>query len=246
MSIDKFAQRLINGGQTTIANYLLDNYAKIGLNSDELVLYLQFKRFFDRGINAPDIEQISAATNIAANEIYQILHNLIQKKLMTIKTGQDQNGKDFDQYNFDLMYAKLAELSTENDVYQPVTDSSQSDDQSHGTNSMTVNNRAHVYASIEREFGRELSPIELETISGWLDQSHYSPELIELALREAVLNQVYNLKYIDRILINWEKRHVKTAADVEKELNRYQGKRNPQPPSGDDDDGPEIPIFKIK
>ena len=37
-------------------------------------------------------------------------------------------------------------------------------------------------------------------IGQWLNTDHYSPELIRLALREAVLNQAYSLKYIDRIL----------------------------------------------
>ena len=32
------------------------------------------------------------------------------------------------------------------------------------------------------------------------------PELIRLALREAVLNQAYSLKYIDRILLAWERK----------------------------------------
>ncbi len=36
-------------------------------------------------------------------------------------------------------------------------------------------------------------------IGQWLNTDHYSPELIRLALREAVLNQAYSLKYIDRI-----------------------------------------------
>ncbi|UQS86611.1 DnaD domain protein [Nicoliella spurrieriana] len=244
--MDQFVNRLIQGGQTTIPNYLIDNYAKIGMNANELVIYLQFKRFFDRGVMAPDIEQISSATNINDNEIYQILHNLIQKKLMTIETKQDWDGKDFDQYNFDLMYEKLSELSASDPDYQPVSGMNGTNDANHRqTESMSVNGRQHVFVSIEREFGRELSPIELETISGWLDQSHYSPELIELALREAVLNQVYNLKYIDRILINWEKKNIRTADGVERELNRYQGHSRRQAPINDDD-GPEIPIFKIK
>ena len=40
-----------------------------------------------------------------------------------------------------------------------------------------------------KKFGRPLSPIELEMIGQWLNTDHYSPELIRLALREAVLNQ---------------------------------------------------------
>ena len=76
-----------------------------------------------------------------------------------------------------------------------------------------------LYQGFEKEFGRPLSPIELEMIGQWLNTDHYSPELIRLALREAVLNQAYSLKKkalresvggeayslknIDRILLAW-------------------------------------------
>lgn len=54
----------------------------------------------------------------------------------------------------------------------------------------------------EIEFGRYLSPIEREEIASWLNLDHYMPEIIEMALREAVLSQAYSLKYVDRILLN--------------------------------------------
>ena len=40
------------------------------------------------------------------------------------------------------------------------------------------------------------------------------PELIRLALREAVLNQAYSLKYIDRILLAWERKNITTKEQV--------------------------------
>ncbi|MHA8111104.1 DnaD domain-containing protein [Lactobacillaceae bacterium Melli_B4] len=241
--MDQFTQRLLNSGQTSIPNYLVDNYTKIGMDANELIVYLQFKRFFDRGIEAPDIEDITDATALGQQTIYQILHSLIQKKLMTIQTKQDTHGKDFDRYNFDLMYEKLADLSAHDDSYEEPQPVAQTTANQTG---LPVNGRKRVFASIEREFGRALSPIELETISQWLDTDHYQPEMIELALRESVLNQVYNLKYIDRILLNWDKKNIKTPNDVEKELSRYEQHKHPNRSFDDDDDGPDIPIFKIK
>ena len=58
--------------------------------------------------------------------------------------------------------------------------------------------------------------MELQTIDSWLNTENYAPELIVLALREAVLNQVYSLKYIDKILLSWEKQNIKTSADVQR------------------------------
>lgn len=103
--------------------------------------------------------------------------------------------------------------------------------------------RQAVFQSIEQEFGRTLSPIEMESISQWLDIDHYSPELIQLALKEAVLNQVYNLKYMDRIISNWYKKNLKTPAQVE----AY--KKTRKNPHSDDIsngyDGPDIPFINL-
>ena len=71
-----------------------------------------------------------------------------------------------------------------------------------------------LYQGFEKEFGRPLSPIELEMIGQWLNTDHYSTELIRLALREAVLNQAYSLKYIDRILLAWERKNITTKEQV--------------------------------
>ena len=65
-----------------------------------------------------------------------------------------------------------------------------------------------IYSNIEKEFGRTLSPIEYETIKHWLD-SNISEEMIKDALKEAVLNGVNNLKYIDKILFEWKKKGYK-------------------------------------
>ncbi|WP_406603098.1 DnaD domain-containing protein [Latilactobacillus sakei] len=48
-----------------------------------------------------------------------------------------------------------------------------------------------------------------------MDLDHYSAELIQLAVREAVLNQVYSLKYVDKILLNWQKQNIQTKEDLQ-------------------------------
>ena len=66
----------------------------------------------------------------------------------------------------------------------------------------------------------------------------------EIALKEAVLNQVYNFNYIDRILRNWEKKNIKTAQDVKREqekFNNYQSKKNNK--GQDAAIQKEVPIF---
>ena len=72
-----------------------------------------------------------------------------------------------------------------------------------------------IYDIIEEELGRTLSPIEYETISGWLN-SNINENLIKEALKEAVLNGVRNLKYIDKILYEWTKKGYKKPSDIKR------------------------------
>ncbi|MGI6686184.1 MAG: DnaD domain-containing protein [Bacillota bacterium] len=66
--------------------------------------------------------------------------------------------------------------------------------------------------SVEKEFGRPLSPMELEQIAEW--EKKYVPDLILEALKIAVLKGVFRLKYIDAILLDWEKANLRTRQDV--------------------------------
>ncbi|AYF92646.1 DnaD domain protein [Apilactobacillus bombintestini] len=241
--MDKFAKTLLQTGQTSIPNYLLKNYPKIGMSSNQLIIYLQIKRNMDMGNYFPDINEITESTGFSQNKAYQVLHELIQKKLMRIKTLNDRNGQSFDVYDFSLMYDKLSELShqSDNSDYEINVKPNSKD-------TMTESDRKGVFNQIESEFGRPLSPIEIETINQWLEEDNYKPKMIELALRESVLNQVYSLKYIDRILINWEKANIKTPADVERNRRNREDKFKPsgqQNNSSNNSPKTDIPLFKI-
>lgn len=60
----------------------------------------------------------------------------------------------------------------------------------------------------EEQFGRALSPIELNIIKEW-KESNYSDEMIIKALKEAVKSQVLNFRYIEGILQNWARNGIK-------------------------------------
>ncbi|MBP5815941.1 DnaD domain protein [Lactiplantibacillus plantarum] len=236
--MESLAAALVNDGQTTIANALLAHYREIGVTNDELLVYLQFKRLIDQGNQFPDAAVIAKSLGESTNAVFQRLHEMLAKKLLTIESITADDQKIHDRYNFDGLYDKLAVALKK----QPV--STQASEQATSENS-----RQKVFRAIQTEFGRDLSPIEMESISKWFDEDHYEPEVIELALREAVLRQVYNLTYMDRILLNWQKRNLKTAAQVEAERQRSIDQRlnsapQPQRQTGANA-GPKIPLFKL-
>ena len=66
---------------------------------------------------------------------------------------------------------------------------------------------------IEKEFNRKLSSFEHEMIDSW-ESNNYDKDLIKEALREATLNGANNLRYIDKILLDWSKEGIKKAQDI--------------------------------
>lgn len=70
-------------------------------------------------------------------------------------------------------------------------------------------NNSNLYKYIESNFGRTLSPIEIEEISKWEDN-----ELTRHAIQESLLNQVRSIKYIKRILQNYASLGIKNLSQV--------------------------------
>ncbi|WP_034550024.1 DnaD domain-containing protein [Carnobacterium funditum] len=201
-------------GNTTISNILLRKYRDIGLTNEQLVLLLQLKSYLDSGIFFPDTEEIAKRMGISSADAFQGIHDLIQKNVLTIETEKNSEGKTNDRYSLSLLWDKLALLLVQTKITAQ-----------HQEQQIVEKD---LYQHFESEFGRALSPIEIQTIGMWLDDDKYSIELIEMALREAVLSQVYNLKYVDRILLNWERKNIRSKAQVEKEAQSRRQKNGPE------------------
>ena len=82
-----------------------------------------------------------------------------------------------------------------------------------------VEEKMNLVDVFEEEFGRPLTPMELESIKEWV-QGGYSEEMIYKALKEAVKSNVSSLRYIEGILINWAQNGIKERYIEEKQKER--------------------------
>lgn len=71
-----------------------------------------------------------------------------------------------------------------------------------------------LYNYIETEFGRLLSPTEIEKVQSWL--SSYEINIIKLAIQKAILNGKRNFSYINGILNNWKNKTYDEIIDEDK------------------------------
>src|SRR5699024_3560993 len=93
-------------------------------------------------------------------------------------------------------------------------------------NDLEPDESGSIFILFEQEFGRPLSPFEIETITVWLDEDLIQPSLIKAGLRESVLMGKLNFRYIDRILREWQKKEIKSLKKKKKEIKRF--KKNNQ------------------
>ncbi len=196
---------LLKDGNMVVPMYLLKNYKKLNLELDEFIflmyLYNKGNHFvFDPNLFAQDFD-------LSLKDIMNYISHLTDKGFITVEVLKNDKDVMEEVVLLDNFYQKL-KLFVIDDINQ---DEKKSKDES------------TIYEVIEQEFGRTLSSMEYEIIRAWLD-SNFSEELIKEALKEAVMNGVTNLKYIDKILYEWGKKNIKTVKDVED----HRKKRNAQ------------------
>ena len=131
-------------------------------------------------------------------EIMQLVANLSEKKFLTVTAFKNEKNVMEEEVDLKDFYEKYSMLLLE--------------DLTNNMNTVDVNNSS-VFEHIEKEFGRTLSPSEFEFIKAWL--MNFKEEVILEAVKEAVLNGVSSIRYIDKILYEWDKKGIKNKEDVD-------------------------------
>ena len=173
---------------------------QLKLTLEEFLMLTYFDNDYNNYLN---IDELSNNIGISSEKAYEIFTNLLSKKLIDIKTEKDIEGKLIEKVSLDNFYEMIIEEEKESEKKEIKTD---------------------IYKEFETEFARPITSMEYEIINAWLSHN-YSEELIIGALKEAVYNGVRNLRYIDKILYEWNKKGFKTMHDVNNHLERKEVKK---------------------
>ncbi len=215
-----FGSDLIMEGMTSVPNLILKYYPKIGITDSEMMLVIQLI-YLQTATNQhfPPLDVLAQYMSGEESKIKADLASLIEKGIINIEhIYSEANDEIIPVYSFEPLFEKVSELwaCEKVRVYQQMKKSLKEHDQKN----RAVKNRnrqpafAKVCRAFEKEFGRPLSPMEIEQISLWLDDVDGRPDLILEALKRAVLLGKHNFKYIDSILLEWQKNSLKTITDV--------------------------------
>lgn len=130
-----------------------------------------------------DIESIKDRLGFDEEKAVNVFSSLINKKYIEMVVS-NVNGNVVEQINLDPLFDRLV------------------------LNKKTSDDSSDIYALFESELGRTLSSFEYDMINGWINKG-VSEEMIRDALKEAILNNVRNFRYIDKIIYDWSRNGVK-------------------------------------
>ncbi len=201
--MDKKIIELYKSGNIIIPLYLLKNRDKFKLDLDQFVFLMYLYNLGDKAVFNPS--KISEDLNMSLKEVMNYISLLTEKKC--IRVAVEKNEKNILEDRIDLSdFYQRASLVMINNI-----------------NENSDSSNSSIFSFIEKEFGRTLSPVESEIIKSWLENGN-SEEIVEEAVKEATFNGVSNLRYIDKILYEWEKKGIKTKKDVEKNKENHRKK----------------------
>ncbi|MEW9698930.1 DnaD domain-containing protein [Paenibacillus sp. SI8] len=203
-------------GSVAVPTLLLKNYRLLKLSEIEVMTIIQLISFLEKEkYDFPTIEEIQARMSASPDQVIASLQKLLNEQFITIdEETEAATGMRYERYNLLPLHQKLAQLLIEQETLAakrvPIHADTAAKD---------------IYTTFEKEFARPLTPMELETISGWLDKDLYREELILTALKEAVFAGKVYFRYIDRILLEWSRNRVATVEQAKEYSQRFRQSR---------------------
>lgn len=180
--------------------YIYKLYPQLNIDLETFMFLMYLYNSGDKIIF--DAHKISEEFGTTLEKVLSYVDKLSNNKLISFCIIKNDKGISEEYISLEYFYEKLSLL---------LMDSNSND---------TDNNSKTIFELIEREFGRVLSPMEYEIIKAWTE-NNISNELIEEAVKEAIFNGVTNLRYIDKILYEWQKKGIKNKHDVEENRQRF-------------------------
>lgn len=216
----------LENGMAVIPYALLKYYRKLNLTGSEVMLLIHLLSFRQvEGIDFPSLEELQAVTGRSLPVIAGELQKLMKEGFLSIDGDNDElRDIHYERYNFSGLYSKLGAYLAEAEREKHSRSGSEPGSRTGASEGgfgrpaappgREAEESRSLFSIFEKEFGRPLSPMECETISGWVDEDRYPEELILLALKESVFAGKVHFRYIDRILLEWARNRVKNAQDV--------------------------------
>jgi DNA replication protein len=218
-------------GAVSIPYALLRTYRSLKLSDTEGMLLLHLIAFRQLEQNEfPTIEQLQERIGASSAIVGQAVQKLMKQGFVTIDEVFDAvTGIQSEKYNLSGLFQKMGVLMAAGEL-SPRSGNlgdlgNQELPESWRVETPSITGPHNLFVLFEQEFGRPLTPMEYETINGWIDQDRYSDELIRFALKESVFAGKLHFRYIDRILLEWSRNRVTNVEEARLHAQKFRAGR---------------------
>jgi DNA replication protein len=193
---------VIKDGNIVVPLYLYKRIKDFKISLEEFIMLMYLYNKGNKIIFNPNT--IKEDLGLELIDVMRIISSLTDNDLITVDVCTNEKGIREEYISLENFYNKLNLLTIKE------------------ANDKVIDNG--IFAFVENEFSRTLSPSELEFIKAWLENGH-SEEFIREAVKEASINGVSNLRYVDKILYEWSKKGFKTLDDIKKNKEEFRNKK---------------------
>jgi DNA replication protein len=210
--MDRHIPQLLQEGATSVSNLLLKKYKRMSLTDEEMMLMIHLLSFQQEGNTFPTLHQLEERLSMSSLRLIQLLQKLIKEGWLSIDESVDAyTGLRYESYNLTPLYERLYQCWKKD---QLVSKEAYQETMPEVVQASQTEALPGLYSQFEQAFGRPLSPFEIETLQIWLEQDRYPEELIITALREASSVGKLYIRYIDRILLEWQRQQIQSVEEA--------------------------------
>mgnify|MGYP000910984651 CR=1 FL=1 len=214
-----FSRDFFAEGFTVVPNLLIKYSGRLGLEGTDILVLLAFCYFQQIGQFKLEIADFARLLHTSESRIQESLEKMHTLGLLTdADNSLDTTG----------LFEKMADLWAEEKVQamQQAQQEVATTVQIKAGKEQGISPLVKIIHLFEQEFGRALTPMEIDQIKRWYYDESYPGALIEEALKRAVLRGILNLNYMDRILSSWAKMNIRTTREVLKYEENFLNKKN--------------------
>ncbi|WP_372813562.1 DnaD domain protein [Paenibacillus sp.] len=215
-----FAALLLEGlqsGSVGVPYWLLQYYPQLRLGEHEVMLLIHLMAFKQKeGKDFPTPEELCARMSIAQDKVITVLQKLMREGFLLIDETKDPvTGVHSEAYNWSPLLNRLAAIRV--DEWEAARRAQIVSESGRGE-------RKDIFSIFEKEFGRPLTPMEFESITGWLDKDGHPEALILAGLKEAVFAGKVHFRYIDRILLEWQRNRITSVEQAKEHSQKFRSR----------------------
>lgn len=221
-----FGSELVLEGSISIPNVILKVYSRIGISDFQMMLLTQLIRLrVEEGELCPSPELLSEYMEADSYRIKKELVELLDKEIIAKSDYYDRERNEIIKgYDFEPLFLKVSDIWA-GIRFREIEESQKriAGDKEFNSRRPFSDDLGRLIATFENEFGRPLSPIEVEQIEQWAADG--DPLLVVEALKRAVLRGKHNFKYINSILLEWQKNNLRNLDSIAEYDRDFQKRR---------------------